>query len=89
VGAPVGAADGIRSVADNMKLMENVQYVCDGRNYCRYDDGWNGPGWYVCSYGPWVSAVWCGGGGKHHGGGGKGGGGHHGGGGKGGGGRKH
>ena len=32
VGAPVGAADGILSVADNMKLMENMQYVWDGRN---------------------------------------------------------
>lgn len=22
-----------------------------GRDYCWYDDGWNGPGWYWCGYG--------------------------------------
>jgi len=38
--------------------VETVQYyfdpedfVVDGQDYCWYDDGWNGPGWYVCGYG--------------------------------------
>ena len=29
---------------------ETDQYVVGGRTYCWYDDGWNGPGWYVCGY---------------------------------------
>jgi Chaperone of endosialidase len=59
---PNGAADGIRSAADSLKLVESVQYVWNGRNYCWYESGWKGPGWYVCSYGPWVSGLWWGGG---------------------------
>ena len=65
--APVSTAGGIRAAADSLKLVESVQYVWGGQNYCWYDDGWNGPGWYVCSYGPWVSGGWWGGGyGWHH-----------------------
>jgi hypothetical protein len=31
--------------------LENVQlYVYGGRNYCWYDAGWEGPGWYWCGY---------------------------------------
>jgi hypothetical protein len=65
--APGGTADGLRSAADSLKLIETVQYVWGGQSYCWYDDGWQGPGWYVCSYGPWVSGRWWGGGyGWHH-----------------------
>jgi len=65
--APVGTVGGIRAAADSLKLVESVQYVWGGQNYCWYDDGWNGPGWYVCTYGPWVSGGWWGGGyGWHH-----------------------
>lgn len=29
--------------------VEKAQYfLFDDQNYCWYDDGWNGPGWYVC-----------------------------------------
>src|SRR5262245_29669166 len=60
--APISTADGIRTAADTLKLVERAQYVWNGRNYCWYDSGWKGPGWYVCSYGPWVSGLWWGGG---------------------------
>ena len=59
---PIGAAKEIRAVADGLKLTESVQYVLNGRRYCWYETGWKGPGWYVCSYGPWVSGLWWGGG---------------------------
>ena len=45
-------------------------YVWEGRRYCWYDDGWNGPGWYWCGYpwrrgfgwgGPWEWNGWVGG----------------------------
>jgi len=30
---------------------EKVQYFSfDDEDYCWYDDGWNGPGWYWCGY---------------------------------------
>ena len=31
-------------------LLQNVQYIWGGRNYCWYDDAWNGPGYYWCGY---------------------------------------
>jgi hypothetical protein len=31
--------------------IESAQYYSlDGDDYCWYDDGWNGPGWYWCGY---------------------------------------
>jgi hypothetical protein len=73
---------GIRAAAEDLTLIESVQYVWNGQNYCWYEDGWKGPGWYVCAHGPWVSGLWWGGaygwhnwhwhgehhdhGGKHH-----------------------
>ena len=59
--APISTADGMRTTADTLRLVERAQYVWNGRNYCWYDAGWKGPGWYVCSYGPWVSGLWWGG----------------------------
>ena len=59
---PVGSAGGMRPATDNLSLVENVDYVWNGQNYCWYDTGWKGPGWYVCQYGPWVSGLWWGGG---------------------------
>ena len=35
---------------DNMNMVERVQFIWLGHNYCWYDDGWNGPGWYWCGY---------------------------------------
>ena len=59
--APISTADGTRTAADTLRLVERAQYVWNGRSYCWYDAGWKGPGWYVCSYGPWVSGLWWGG----------------------------
>jgi hypothetical protein len=32
--------------------LDAVQFFWGGRNYCWYDGGWQGPGWYWCGY-PW------------------------------------
>ena len=47
--APAGASSGFQSALGE-GLVENVQYIYGGRNYCWYDDGWHGPGWYWCGY---------------------------------------
>jgi hypothetical protein len=31
-------------------VVEKAQYVYYGRNYCWYDGGWRGAGWYWCGY---------------------------------------
>lgn len=46
--SPLGKSIG--SAADRLSLIEQSQFVYLGRNYCFYDDGWNGPGWYWCGY---------------------------------------
>ena len=56
MGASVGAAPAVapgayRAAADNMSVVETVQFVWLGHEYCWYDDGWQGPGWYWCGYG--------------------------------------
>jgi hypothetical protein len=35
-------------------------FLFGGRNYCWYDNGWNGPGWYWCGYGYNYGAGWGG-----------------------------
>jgi hypothetical protein len=40
---------GVDRVGDRPAL-EPVQYIYGGRNYCWYDGGWHGPGWYRCGY---------------------------------------
>jgi len=52
----------LRAAIDTSALTENVQlYVFGGRNYCWYDWGWNGPGWYWCGYGARRGFGWGGG----------------------------
>ena len=48
--AGLPGASGLDPAADTLTLTENVQFVYLGRNYCWYDDGWNGPGFYWCGY---------------------------------------
>jgi hypothetical protein len=36
--------------SENGALAEQVQFRWGGYNYCWYDDGWRGPGWYWCGY---------------------------------------
>ena len=47
-------------------MIENVQFFWSGHNYCWYDDGWNGPGWYWCDMYLQSGIGWGGGYGWHH-----------------------
>ncbi len=42
------AGSELSSAADELSDVSSAQYVYGGRRYCWYDDGWNGPGFYVC-----------------------------------------
>lgn len=46
LGVPFGAAD----ASIRMAPIENAQFFFGGHNFCWYDDGWEGPGWYWCGY---------------------------------------
>ncbi len=46
--------------------VEQVQFFFGGRNYCWYDDGWQGPGFYWCGY-AWRRGIGWGGGAGWHG----------------------
>jgi hypothetical protein len=41
--------------------VERAQFFFLGHNFCWYDDGWQGPGWYWCNY-AWNSGYGWGGG---------------------------
>ena len=45
--------------------VEQVQFIFGGRNYCWYDDGWRGPGFYWCGYAWRRGLGWGGGMGWH------------------------
>jgi hypothetical protein len=59
-------------------LLIKAQYVYGGRNYCWYDGGWKGPGYYWCGYAGRYGLGWGGGWGWNHWSGGHRGGGYHG-----------
>jgi hypothetical protein len=40
---------GVYAPADQPAL-QKAQFLFGGRNYCFYDDAWNGPGFYYCGY---------------------------------------
>jgi hypothetical protein len=70
VGGNAGAASmsapaAMRTAADNLKMTENVQFFWGDHNYCWYDDGWNGPGWYWCDMYLQSGIGWGGGYGWH------------------------
>jgi hypothetical protein len=46
-------------------LLQDVQYFWGGRNYCWYDGGWHGPGYYWCGYAGRRGLGWGGGYGWH------------------------
>ena len=46
--------------------VEQAQFLFLGHNFCWYDDGWQGPGWYWCNY-AWRSGYGWGGGDGWHG----------------------
>ena len=43
--APAGGAS--RAPAS---LVEQAQFFWNDHQYCFYEDGWRGPGWYMCGY---------------------------------------
>ena len=49
--ADAGIGDGVlsaRMATPALAQVENAQFFFGGRNYCFYDNGWSGPGWYWC-----------------------------------------
>lgn len=66
---PLGAAQAAPSArviyavdtVANRPVLDKVQYIYGGRDYCWYDGGWHGPGWYWCGY-PWRRGFGWGGG---------------------------
>ena len=64
--APIVAPGAIRAATDSLKLTENVQFFWNGYDYCWYDDGWNGPGWYRCGMYLQSGIGWGGGYGWHN-----------------------
>ena len=45
--APIGLPDGTRTAADSLNIVEPA-HMWGHQNYCWYEDGWNGAGWYQC-----------------------------------------
>ena len=45
VAAPAGGASPAAK-----SMVEQAQFYWNDQQYCFYEDGWHGPGWYVCGY---------------------------------------
>jgi hypothetical protein len=45
--------------------IQEAQFIFGGRNYCWYDNGWRGPGYYWCGYAFRRGLGWGGGAGWH------------------------
>jgi hypothetical protein len=58
--------DSLRPMIAQMTPVENAQFLWGGQQYCWYDDGWRGPGWYWCGY-AWNNGFGWGGGYGWHG----------------------
>ena len=42
---------GLKTAIDDIDLTQQAAvYVVEGRRYCFYFEGWQGPGWYRCGY---------------------------------------
>ena len=49
--ASVTNPNAVRAAIDDLSMVDTVQaYYFGGRQYCWYDDAWQGPGWYWCGY---------------------------------------
>ena len=53
------------SAAKAQPVVTPAQYVFHGREYCWYDNGWRGPGFYWCGYATRRGLGWGGGPGWH------------------------
>jgi hypothetical protein len=51
--------------ASDAPLLERVQFVFGGHNFCWYDSGWQGAGFYWCGYANRRGLGWGGGDGFH------------------------
>ncbi len=60
------AAMGGALPATQILPIENAQFFFLGHNFCWYDGGWQGPGWYWCGY-AWNNGYGWGGGEGWHG----------------------
>jgi hypothetical protein len=61
---PGGLIFGVDRAVDRPAL-DPVQFFWGGRNFCWYDGGWSGPGWYWCGYAWRRGYGWGGGYGWH------------------------
>ena len=57
VGLPSGSlqaapitGQGAGAAVQSQSMIDQVQYRWAGREYCWYEDGWHGTGWYWCGY---------------------------------------
>jgi hypothetical protein len=50
----------VGAAADAGTLVEPVQFVYGGYEYCWYPDGWHGAGWYRCGFAYRVGIGWGG-----------------------------
>jgi hypothetical protein len=50
----------VAPLSDQLQPLENADFIYNGRQYCWYEDGWRGPGWYWCGYAHWEGAGWGG-----------------------------
>jgi hypothetical protein len=60
------SGDAVGVLQHQLAPVEKAQFFFGGRNYCWYDSGWQGPGWYWCGY-AWNNGVGWGGGYGWHG----------------------
>ena len=47
---PLATAGKLGRAADRLSLVEQTQFIFEDKEYCWYESGWNGPGWYLCGY---------------------------------------
>jgi hypothetical protein len=48
--AAVIAPIALGTAADELAAVETVQFFWRGRQFCWYNTGWRGPGWYQCGF---------------------------------------
>jgi hypothetical protein len=63
VAMPLGGSG--KAALERIGVVAQAQYTYEGKEYCWYDDGWNGPGWYVCGQYTVKGVGWGGGAGWH------------------------
>ena len=61
--AEAAIGDGVAAshIAARLIPVEKAQFFFGGRNFCFYDDGWHGPGYYWCGYANRNGIGWGGG----------------------------